>query len=30
MARAHGLALVPDGAGIAVGEPVRVLLRAEV
>jgi molybdenum cofactor synthesis domain-containing protein len=30
MARAHGLALVPDGDGIAVGEPVRVLLRAEV
>jgi len=30
MARAHGLALVPDGSGIAAGEPVQVLLRAEV
>jgi molybdopterin molybdotransferase len=30
MARAHGLALVPDGEGIAAGEPVEVLLRAEV
>jgi molybdenum cofactor synthesis domain-containing protein len=30
MARAHGLALLPDGDGVAAGEPVRVLLRAEV
>ena len=30
MARAHGLAVVPDGPGIAAGEPVQVLLRAEV
>ncbi|MGQ0434833.1 MAG: molybdopterin molybdotransferase MoeA [Microthrixaceae bacterium] len=30
MARAHGLALLPDGTGIAAGEPVLVLLRAEV
>ncbi len=30
MARAHGLALLPDGHGIAAGEPVEVLLRAEV
>ncbi len=30
MARADGLALVPDGEGIAAGEPVQVLLRAEV
>lgn len=30
MARAHGLALLPDGDGIAAGELVRVLLRAEV
>lgn len=30
MARAHGLALVPDGDGIPAGGPVQVLLRAEV
>lgn len=30
MARADGLALVPDGDGIAAGQPVQVLLRAEV
>lgn len=30
MARAHGLALLPDGDGVAVGEPVQVLLRAEI
>jgi molybdenum cofactor synthesis domain-containing protein len=30
MARAHGLALLPDGNGVAAGEPVRVLLRAEI
>lgn len=29
MARAHGLALVPDGDGVAAGGAVRVLLRAE-
>jgi molybdenum cofactor synthesis domain-containing protein len=30
MARAHGLALLPDGDGLAAGDPVQVLLRAEV
>jgi molybdopterin molybdotransferase len=30
MARAHGLALLPDGHGVAAGDPVRVLLRAEI
>jgi molybdopterin biosynthesis enzyme len=30
MARAHGLALLPDGDGVAPGQPVQVLLRAEV
>jgi molybdenum cofactor synthesis domain-containing protein len=30
MARAHGLALLPDGDGVAAGDPVRVLLRAEI
>jgi molybdenum cofactor synthesis domain-containing protein len=30
MARAHGLALLPDGDGAAEGDPVRVLLRYEV
>lgn len=30
MARAHGLALLPDGDGLAPGDPVQVLLRAEV
>ncbi len=30
MARAHGLALLPDGEGVAAGDPVLVLLRAEV
>jgi molybdopterin molybdotransferase len=30
MARAHGLALLPDGDGVAAGDPVRVLLSAEV
>jgi molybdopterin molybdotransferase len=30
MARAHGLALLADGDGVAAGDPVRVLLRAEV
>jgi molybdenum cofactor synthesis domain-containing protein len=30
MARAHGLAMLPDGEGIAEGDVVRVLLRAEV
>jgi len=30
MARAHGLALVPDGDGLAAEDPVQVLLRAEV
>jgi len=30
MARAHGLAVLPDGDGVAEGDPVQVLLRAEV
>jgi molybdenum cofactor synthesis domain-containing protein len=30
MARAHGLALLPDGDGVAAGEPVRVLLQSEI
>jgi molybdenum cofactor synthesis domain-containing protein len=30
MARAHGLALLPDGDGPAAGDPVQVLLRAEI
>ncbi len=30
MARAHGLALLPDGDGLAAGDAVRVLLRSEV
>ena len=30
MARAHGLALLPDGDGVAAGDAVQVLLRAEV
>jgi molybdenum cofactor synthesis domain-containing protein len=30
MARAHGLALLPDGDGVGAGEPVQVLLQAEV
>jgi molybdenum cofactor synthesis domain-containing protein len=30
MARAHGLALVPDGDGFETGDPVQVLLRADV
>jgi hypothetical protein len=30
MARADGLAHVPDGDGLAAGDAVRVLLRAEV
>jgi molybdenum cofactor synthesis domain-containing protein len=30
MARAHGLALLPDGDGVEAGDPVQVLLRAEV
>lgn len=30
MARAHGLALLPDGDGLVTGDPVQVLLRAEV
>lgn len=29
MARAHGLALLPDGDGVAAGDPVRVLLQRE-
>ncbi len=30
MARAHGLALLPDGDGVAAGDPIQVVLRAEV
>jgi molybdenum cofactor synthesis domain-containing protein len=30
MARAHGLALLPDGDGVRAGDPVRVLLQREV
>jgi len=30
MARAHGLATIPDGGGVAAGDPVRLLLLAEV
>lgn len=30
MAHAHGLALLPDGEGVAAGDPVRVLLRSEI
>ncbi|MGH9274700.1 MAG: molybdopterin molybdotransferase MoeA [Acidimicrobiales bacterium] len=30
MARAHGLALLPDGDGVESGDPVQVLLRSEV
>ncbi len=30
MARAHGLALLPDGDGLATGDAVQVLLRAEI
>jgi molybdenum cofactor synthesis domain-containing protein len=30
MARAHGLALLPDGDGVAAGDTLRVLLRSEV
>ena len=30
MARAHGLAVLPDGDGVAAGDPVQVLLRANV